>query len=330
MSVALVARQPGTLHAFEILRKHLLQKGCRVRAFNLNPQEQHPDFVSISDVHSFQSQVALDVQCLITGTSLQSEADSEFWSWAREQSVSSFAFVDQWVNLAQRFEKIQTAPDAILVPEENVVPDIQALRLGSQIHVVGTPVWDILRKISRDNKVRGLVVFATEPASAAGGQEAYRSLNGYDDMDSLEMAIRFLTATPRADRQKWQLEIKLHPIDNASRVQSKLATLSIPENVTVSISSKTKKEILEQADFIFGNRSMLLVEASLIGIYVISFQPGRRTTSPATDREGISVVTQAADFQTAVRDALKNKPHLPSLFSCEAIFQVLKASRKIV
>jgi len=324
ISVALIARQPGTLHAFEILRKHLLRQGCHVEAYNLNQKEQAEDFIQIPDFAYFQARPSHNFQVLITGTSLESEEDSLFWQWARQKSIRSFAFLDQWVNLAPRFENAVTHPDVLLVPEENIVPELKSLGLPSKIEVVGTPIWDVLQKYSRENKSRGLAVFATEPASAAGGQEAYRKLNGYDDMQSLEMAIACLGKSPRADRKEWRLEIKLHPIDKIERVQKTLERIQIPANVLVRFTEKSKKEVFEQADFVFGNRSMLLVEASLVGAYVISFQPHRLTTSPATDREGIAVVTEESQFPQALRTALKNQKHPPKIFSCEAIFQLLK------
>jgi hypothetical protein len=323
-SVALVARQPGTLNAFEILRKHLLRQGCRVEAFNLSAKESHADFVTVSDLRDFQNRISSDAGCLITGTSLDSEADSTFWAWARQHSIPSFAFIDQWVNLGARFEKAKTHPDHLLVPEKIIVPEIESLRLPSKIHVVGTPVWDVLRKLSRASKIPGLVTFATEPASMTGGQEAYRQLNGYDDMQSLELALKCLGNQPRADRKEWQFEIKLHPIDQLSRVQNALAQFEIPKNVRISFSEKNKKEMLEQSEFVFGNRSMLLVESSLVGAFVISFQPNRKTSSPATDREGIAVITNEAEFPAALRKALMNRPHLPQIFSCEVIYQLVR------
>ncbi len=324
ISVALVARQPGTLRAFEILRKHLLRQGCQVEAYNLNPKEAAADFILTPDLAFFQAKVSKETRFLITGTSLQCEEDSQYWQWAHENSVTSLAFIDQWVNIAARFENSKCHPDVVLVPEENIVPEVKSLKLQSDIQVVGTPAWDVLKKISRENKIPGLAVFATEPASASGGQEAYRKINGFDDMQSLELAIQCLGKSPRADRKKWHLEIKLHPIDHKSRIEHTLQQLSLPENVTVGFSERSKMDILAQADFIFGNRSMLLVEASIVGVYVISFQPHRKTASPATDRAGIAVVTDASEFPFALRTALTNRPHLPELNSSETIFQLLK------
>ncbi|MGZ5280636.1 MAG: hypothetical protein ACXWC9_11860, partial [Pseudobdellovibrionaceae bacterium] len=127
ISVALIARQPGTLHAFEILRKHLIRQGCHVEAYYLNTKEQAEDFIQIPDFAYFQARPSHNFEFLITGTSLESEEDSQFWQWARQKSIHSFAFVDQWVNLAPRFENAVSHPDVLLVPEENIVPELKSL-----------------------------------------------------------------------------------------------------------------------------------------------------------------------------------------------------------
>lgn len=323
-SGVLIARQPGTQHAFEPLRQHLQKLGFEIQAFYLNANSNLENWTPLKDFNDF-SKLSLKPDFLITGTSLQSAEDSLFWKWAADQKVMSFAFVDQWVNIGKRFENITEAPDHILIPEENIKTEFQKLYLRSQIHITGTPLWDDLgnyKNLVGSKRIKNFVVFATEPMADSEAFQKHRAEHGFDDMDSLELCIK---ALQQKSAGPWKLNIKLHPIDSIFRVEKRISELSAHlRGIQISWDKLSKKDVFERATYLCGMRTMLLVEGSFLGMPVLSFQPNRKTTSLATDRPGIALVTKLEEASKAFEQAEKNKEHLPLKKSTELISSLLK------
>jgi hypothetical protein len=274
-----------------------------------------------SDFRQFQESISEPCSFLLTGTSEKSLEDSELWQWAETKKIPSFAFVDQWSNIAVRFEKAKSAPGHIFAIDSWCAAEIKKLELPSKIHVVGTPLWDMLNDIRRGNIRSKEAVFVTEPVSARPLKE-HLEIHGYQDLDSLEWALDALNLWLENTGEKISLKIKLHPRDSAERVESWLNAHR--SKIDVQITEDNKQKILSEAEFVFGDRSMLLVEASLVGAPVVSFQPGRKSESPATDREGLEVVTDKTQILSAMKKAQLNKPHLPRISSSEQIVKILE------
>ncbi len=286
-----VARQAGTVHAFQVLLKNLKGEHRLLNAQDFNPK------------------IAPDFDFICTGTSAEAALDSIIWQWATDNNLPCFAFHDQWVNTQERFAGVKNLPTDILVVDEFAKKLVDEIGLKIPTHVIGSPLWDLVPEIisSRTSVQKDLVVFASEPATLPN----YKSENGFDDLDCLQMAIEAIRDS------SLQMEILLHPIDQASRLEKFLS----PQ---VKISTKNKNQVLSSAQYIFGMRSMLLVEASIAGIPVVSFQPRRKTKSPATDRPGVEVVIEPSDFGAALKRALQNKPRFPKKSATELFADFLQ------
>jgi len=322
-----VFRQMGTLHALLPLVSHMRSQMAvppALLGWDQLIQKSVADSFGLrlfKDFNQFLELASTEAEFLLTGTSEKSEDDSKLWRWAFENKIPSFAFVDQWSNIGIRFKNIVCAPDHILVLDDWCAQEIKKLSLSSKIHITGTPLWDDLTTIARRTRsYKCEAVFVTEPVSVMPLEE-HIQIHGYQDLDSLKWAIAALEQWQKHSGEKCILKIKLHPRDTELRLQSWLKK-ETPQ-VEVQITNDDKRTTLESADFVFGDRSMFLVEASLIGIPVVSFQPHRKTTSAATDRAGIQIVTSEAEIMPALQRAQKNTSRLSAVKSSEKIFDVI-------
>ncbi len=329
-----IARQPGTVNAFTSLILNLREKLSLTDSVFICIDTPLPvlDGVTLKKVSNFEEFLTLGLDnsfdFALTGTSTKSLLDSEFWHWSKSKSIPCFAFHDQWVNTSERFSNVKALPDAVLVVDQKAKDLVDNLKLSLPSHIIGSPLWDALtalvplrEKYPKSN----LAVFATEPATSLGASFSYKKENGFDDLDALALAAESMDTWAARNHQRWAFEIKLHPIDSAERIFTFLKTLPPYRHLDISISSKNKEEIFIQSNFIFGARSMFLVEASILGVPVLSFQPNRITNSPATDRPGIVTVERLDASIQAMHESLNNSARLPKKLSADSFLQFLES-----
>lgn len=125
--------------------------------------------------------------------------------------------------------------------------DVASLKAGLQIHA--------------EDKV---ALFVSEPV-----REHYGNAHGYDQYQVLEY---FLTCIA-AETDRPEVVVKLHPKDNRASFQvlaEKFKALS-PRFIGSELSPI---ECLALSDYVFGMRSIMLIEAYVLGKKVASLQPG--------------------------------------------------------
>jgi hypothetical protein len=222
-----------------------------------------------------------DYDFLLCGTSLEAYDDSKWFEWARSKGIPSIAYVDQWVNYSARFRK-DMLPDYILVTDKVAAEDLKReLNTDLKVIVAGTPALNYIKDFwathRRNPKSEIIIYFATEPTTPE-----YSLQHGLTDLNQLDHLIETFRSDSRVS-----IKVKPHPSDSIERLikYEKLIT------------SESKNEVFENASILAGMRSMLLFEASLLGIPVLSLQIGRKTKSSLTDnRPNIKVVTDAKDL----------------------------------
>lgn len=176
------------------------------------------------------------IDFVLSGTSLDAD-DENIWSWCRTHHTPSFAFVDQAVNLKERFQT-PTKPSHILVPSEDCI-----FKLDAKFEVVGSPVFDELSKIMR-KPVPKLALFASEPSL----------LEGNIDEKSFAIAQKIIPSD-------WTLKIQVHPRDSKKRWEK------------YQVSDYTREEALQSASFMLGMTSMMLQESAFLGIPTLGINP---------------------------------------------------------
>lgn len=268
----------------------------------------------------------------LTGTSFEARDDSLYWKWTLDQRRPALAFVDQWVNYAERFEidARGALPSHVLAIDEIAAKRLAELPVAlSRIVVTGSPAFDDLlaQFVPHARSSPPCAVFATEPITGPGGESAYHAVHGFTDTDALRAVVDGLAGHAKTSGSRWRLLVKLHPTDSAARIEPVLRNGPNAPQVDVMLTNEQKTPLLGAADVVFGTRSMFLYEAALLGVPTISVQPFRKTTSDLTDgHAGIVVITDPARLAAAITASLKapRRAAQPTTNSCNRFLELLR------
>ena len=170
------------------------------------------------------------------------------------------------------------------------------------VDCVGSPYLSKLQSELR-RAPNGEIVFASEPSLPS-----YRETHGFDQFDSLRYALNFLKEGYA--RKDTRLAIKLHPIEEKEKFEEELKRRGLDSSL-IYYTALTKKDLLSSVRTIWGMRSMLLFEAAVLGIPVISFQPDRKTKCTFLDKNPNVLTIDGSKFNVQVVEEFLNAPIRP-------------------
>lgn len=224
---------------------------------------------------------------IVSGTSQSVDADCRLWRWAAEQEIPVEAHVDHWMNPVERFVHLGglSLPDEVhVVDEESRQTLLAAGAAVERVLVSGQPVMEakaqVMRELRRNPVVRERVkrvmhldeatevhVFVSENLTELG----LRSRFGFDELDA------FLAY--RADLGCRPVVIKVHPKESEDKWWAFLAREGIMDCRVVT-GRVHPEELAAVADSVGGLFSIMLLEAHLAGVPVVSCQPGTKVKNP--------------------------------------------------
>lgn len=243
----------------------------------------------------------LHVDFVITGTSLNDYTERYIWKAAERLHIFAFAIIDQWINLGIRFSKYDYTgkelymnnpkhpylPYKIFVMDQNAANMILADGLDKErICVTGQPHFDeILQKYNQSTfsgKDVSLwnIVFVSEPISEDYDIDSNNMYWGYNELTIFDNLYQVLIKINKNINRKIQLIIRPHPRDNINKWKEIIKNLS-DENINVIYDIKADSyTLLRRADVVCGMSSMLLLEAAICQVPIISIQIGLAQLSP--------------------------------------------------
>ena len=326
--ICIIARQPGSAHAFTPIINALRQRGiASVQAgFADAVRAWEDEGVEAVEIASFAEWAQLSNEVLpcivLTGTSLNAEEDALFWRWAEQNAVSSIAFVDHWSNYPQRFssgredgEPFDLMPDRIAVIDEIAKNGLTRVGCPAQkIVITGHPAFDRLaerygpiNQALRDRLLPDghafLFVFVSEPLTQVYGPDPRSNSLGYTEATVLKTLLTCLERWGRQKNQPVTLLVKPHPVESKERYLTDLVSASSAyDYLDVKIFSNSNRyELISACDAVFGMTSMLLFEAAVIGRPVFSLQFDREKACALSDnRPGIRVLTRQQEMLPAL------------------------------
>ena len=240
------------------------------------------DLITDADLQNSFSAEKPDV--LLTATSLEGTLETSVIKLARGYGVPSLALMDSWTNYMWRFGdpavvRRDALPDLIAVPDQTAYNEMVAIGFPSpKLLVTGHPLLEGLLDWSRnvDRELlrsqldvmpeEKLIVFFSQPIAEMHGDRFSELGRGYDEISALEV----LDEITRELTCGVKLVVKLHPYENRNDL------LSTKSNVTLSPKEMQATELMVAGDVICGMSSILLIQAWLCGIPVVSVQPGLR------------------------------------------------------
>lgn len=233
-------------------------------------------------VEAAGNEASLDgVDAIVTGTGF-SDRERDVWRRARAAGAPALAVIDAGVNLARRFESEEgyVTPDAVGVLDEKSRLELAAHPWWRcETHVIGQAhlqVQTMRLAAARDagGAAGGSLVFFSEPVL-----EDYGDRRGFDQFG----VFRKFSALTNAFGGL-EVLIKPHPREDADRWRE-LA------RGPAKLTDAPAAELLVAADGVIGMTTMVLVEAHLLGVPVLSLQPARTSVlNPLVDETGPPVV----------------------------------------
>jgi hypothetical protein len=251
-----------------------------------------------------------DYGLLLTGTSFHADFDRVLWAKTREAGIPSLAGLDAWINLKRRFLDDKRGqlvlPDIIIAIDEKNRQALLAEGISTRIEIAGQPhleaVVESLRKRRSDNHRNSsppLIAFFSEPI----GSDFPNGSRGFEQFETAGLLAEALAA-----HAPIQLIIQPHPREDIEQWKKRI---SAPSGVIVTIGGGRTDDLLAKADLVVGMTSMVLIEAGLAGIPILSLQTNRKfAANPLVDRLGPPVL-RVEDLPSALSAALLTPPPTP-------------------
>ena len=244
---------------------------------------------------------------VVTGTGY---ADFEriLWRLARHRGTRSLAAIDSWISLRKRFlcvDGTEVQPDAICVVDERMRDQI--LDEGwcrVPLHITGQPHLEAIvrrldgRRAGRNRGTPPLLVFFSESLRRDHGGEGA----GFDQFTVAEALVPAL-----AGLGPLTLVIQPHPRDDRGEWEGWMRGRRVADGVALTLGAENTESLLVACDGVIGMTTMVLMEAALLGVPVLSLQPGRiRVLNPGLKAvDGLRVVTREKDIAPAMADFVR-------------------------
>lgn len=265
MSIVFVSRQAGTANAFVPVIKSLERQNIRIHVFAYPKSEVIFSSADIScqAIESFDQTLDTlnsieNLKLLITGTSFSVEDDSQYWLWGKGNRVITAAFVDQWANYERRFqldnEKIY--PDKILVID-NYTRNIY-LDLGldeNNIVVTGSPCFESNAQYVKGMGDPNVILFVSEPYSDNHLDSSWNEL----------LALSQLIHATEKSRLGLEIIIRPHPRETLQKFRQYLSVNHKSTSTSITLSIDSKFSDLSKAGIVVGIKSILILEAFILG-----------------------------------------------------------------
>jgi hypothetical protein len=262
---------------------------------------------------------------VLAGTSISGNLEKSFVRKAREQGVPSFSVLDHWCEYRVRFQDttgyLNAVPDAIFVPDEIAQRDLLDMGIPErQIVVSGHPAFDVAGKAAEyfsEKKrsqvlqqlalkdTRDYVLFVSEPVESDHGSQGL----GYSEFSVLERICNTLVRLEMETRPA--LVIKLHPREDSSKYDPVLRAYSTLEIISVK-DEIDRFDLMLSAKLVLGISSLLLLEASILGLPVYSIIPGDEGKSFIGVKLGwVKHLCNQTDIEDTLKMKKNDSPLLP-------------------
>jgi hypothetical protein len=302
--------------------------------------------MSIDSYAGFLQQLAPDF--LITATGSDDFAEKLLWQAAERLAIPSFAILDHWFNYGIRFSPYKLVeqelyeqdkrhpflPSRILVMDDEVrAAMIQEGFAAERILVSGQPHFDSLRQqakrfvaaeISQYRAQLGiaktdfLLCFISENITEPDkGDDLGQYYWGYTERSVFSELMDALQIATAASGRKVHVVVKPHPNETFD-AYSDLIAAKTGDLVSASIDTAVHPVKLCQAvDLVCGMSSMVLVEAVVLGLPVLSVQIGLRHDNPfILDKKGVvRSILQRHELQDKLTGYLTGMTAEPAKFS---------------
>lgn len=205
---------------------------------------------------------------LITGTSWGAKIELKAIELCKANGIPTISILDYWSNYKERFEFCgkYIFPDHYFLMDELAFKEAVENGVDSRIlHIVGNPSLDRYVKSAKSRSV----LFLSQPLSVLYGENN----DGYTEFEAFEGVRK------AAEELGMEAFIKFHPKENTEMVK-KYSNYSVEGEIEM---------IADEYDILVGMCTMGLLQLTLMGYRVISYQPNlKKEDKCITNKLGIT------------------------------------------
>lgn len=230
-----------------------------------------------------------EINWIFTGTS-HPESSARFeqkvWEIAKERSIISYSFVDQWTNVSLRFMR---SDGQLCFPDKVLVLDNKAYEIAvtegipeEKLEIIDNPYFEYVRKYYSAklssteicdmygvSQEAVLILYGPDPLTLRG----YDSVMGFDEAQVLE-DILLATASFEAS-----ILVKPHPLQPKG-VFEKVLSKYLDRKVILVQEPIDNLDLMVASDVVIGFYSNFLMEAQALGKEVIRYFPNSGAPDP--------------------------------------------------
>ena len=254
-----LAHDPGGYDVIMPVYNVFVKEGYKAELFlsgvvgESNPEYYKKDIEIVSILDKYIKEQKQFV--LVTGTSWNSKIEVEATKLCNEKNIQTVSILDYWCNYKERFK----LNEEFIFPRQLFVMDELARREAVEsgipadiMKIVGQPGLDFYvgRKV-KWSKNRNLL-FLSQPLS-----DLYGNSEGYTEFDAFKGVLS------AGKELGYSINIKFHPKENEKMIK---------KYVDYSIEGELE-DICGNYDAVIGMTTMGLLQCSLMGIPVLSYEP---------------------------------------------------------
>lgn len=278
-----------------ILSKDFAYKRIESAGIKTEQIDEYCDSTSIESIKEYLDINGISI--VVTGTSVDDYTERYLWKACSLLNIPSVAIIDQWTNLGIRFSEFNYSQEqeykdsrshpylpTIICVMDQLAKDIMIQEGIPQdlIVITGQPHFDTVRtnfqNASVTNQSEKVITFVSEPIFRdydSCGKDSYWGFNEFSIFSELINAINTIDETQRND---CRVIVRPHPRDNISEWNRQLKHT---DGFDVSIDSDSNTyELLKKSSLICGMSSMMLLEACICEIPILSVMIGLKRENP--------------------------------------------------
>ncbi|GEM_PF-1589083 len=292
MRILFCAQDPGSANALlpviKKLEKHALVKVWAATYAPLIFKTAGVRFMDCtSHSHATLAKLffAFAPEVVVTGTSAGFSLEKKVTLIARAQKIKTISVIDYWSGYTERFgdrvsKRFRYLSDYICVIDRIMKREVMELGVpGKAIVITGNPhLEDSVKKIRLKTKTKRNLLYISTPFSLLKPNPY-----PFDEFQVLKDILHY-----KGYGEYGAVIVKLHPKEAEDKYDRLLLSYpKIPLRVVKDINLYT---LLGEATLIVGTDSIVLLEASLAGKAVVSYQPGLKPKDDVlvSNRRGLS------------------------------------------
>ncbi len=292
--IPVIKKMPGNIK-MSVMAKDIAYNRIKSRGASVEDIHSKCDPNSIGSIKNFLRNDS--VELVVTGTSVDDYTERYLWKACSLLGIPSIAILDQWTNTGIRFSKydylheeeyntvrsFEYLPTIICVMDE--VAKRMIVKEGIQdglIRITGQPHFDTVKsefeKTECINMEGKTITFVSEPIFCDYNNYGQEDYWGFDEFSVFSELVNAIKGVKEKCDNTVGIIVRPHPREDVDEWKHRIDHI---QGIKVCIDSKSSTyQLLRRSNLVCGMSSMMLLEAAICGVPVMSIMIGLKRDNP--------------------------------------------------